>query len=83
MNEGALPSAIVDEIRPHVTNKEALATATSETDLFDDLRVNSARMVEITLALEDRFDIEIPDDAIDRLLTLGDIVALVVELRRA
>ena len=53
---------------------------TQEADLFDDLNFDSLDSVELVLAAELEFDIEIPDDAIDELRTVRDIVDLVQDL---
>lgn len=47
---------------------------TLETDLVKDLDLNSLDVVNIVVAFEDEFDIEIPDRAIKNLTTVGDIV---------
>ena len=35
------------------------------TNILDDLKVNSARLVDVVLAFEDEFDIEIADEDVD------------------
>ena len=49
-----------------------------ETGLLDDLKVNSARLVDIVLAFEDAFDIEIADEDADSVNTVGDAVSLIL-----
>ena len=51
-----------------------------ESNLFDDLNFDSLDSVEMVLAMELEFDIEIADDAIDELRTVRDIVDLVQDL---
>jgi len=50
-----------------------------ETRLLEDLNVDSARVVELVLSLEDAFGISIEDGAIETLQTVGDLVTLVKE----
>lgn len=40
----------------------------------DDLGADSIDIVDIVMALEDEFGVEIPDDAIDYIKSVGDIV---------
>lgn len=47
---------------------------TMATDLVNDLDLNSLDVVNIVVAFEDEFEIEIPDRAIRDLITVGDIV---------
>ena len=70
--------AVVKILTPHVKNQEALAGVTEETHILDDLKVNSARLVDVVLAFEDEFDIEIPDEDVDTVNTVGDCVNLVL-----
>jgi acyl carrier protein len=42
-----------------------------------DLKVNSARLVDVMLEMEDRFGIQVSDDEVDGLRTVGDAVRLV------
>ena len=51
-----------------------------ESNLFDDLNFDSLDSVEMVLAMELEFDIEIPDDSIDEIKTIRDIVDLVQDL---
>lgn len=70
---------IIKILTPHVKNQAALDTASDDTDILDDLKVNSARLVDVLLAFEDEFDIEIPDEDVDSVNTIGDCVRLVLE----
>ena len=45
----------------------------------DDLDVDSLSMVEVVVAAEERFGIEIPDDQVSGMLTVGDAVNFIVK----
>ncbi|WP_431982952.1 acyl carrier protein [Streptomyces qinglanensis] len=47
----------------------------------DDLDIDSLAMVEINLLIEDRFDVQIPDDHVAELRTVGDAVRYVADHR--
>lgn len=47
---------------------------TMETSLKDDLDADSLDAVEVIMALEEEFDIEIPDEEAENFKTIGDIV---------
>ena len=49
-----------------------------ETSILDDLKINSARLVDIVLDFEDEFDIEVDDDDADKVATVGDGVDLIL-----
>lgn len=50
---------------------------TPEATLFDDLGADSLDAVELNMALEDAFEIKIPDEDIAGLKTVADVVAYV------
>ena len=50
---------------------------TMETSLIRDLEADSLVAVEIVLAIEDKYDIEIPDEVAEKFQTIGDIVNFV------
>jgi acyl carrier protein len=68
---------VVKILTPYVKNQEALDAVGRETHILDDLKVNSARLVDVVLEFEDAFDIEIADDDVDSVETVGDAVALI------
>lgn len=45
-----------------------------ETSLKEDLDADSLDAVEVIMALEEEFDIEIPDEEAENFKTIGDIV---------
>jgi acyl carrier protein len=45
----------------------------------DDLGADSLAIVELVLALEEKFDIKIPDDEVDSIKTVGDAVAFITD----
>ena len=79
MNHEEAFEKVVKILTPHVKNQEALESASDETNILDDLKVNSARLVDVVLAFEDEFDIEIPDEDVDSVNTIGDCVKLILE----
>jgi acyl carrier protein len=50
---------------------------TQDTDILTDLKVNSARLVDVVLAFEDTFGIEVADEDADSVNTVGDAVRLI------
>ena len=58
------------------------AQLTPEARLEEDLGADSLTLVEITMALEDRFDLSIPDEESGKVLTVGDLFEVLVELLR-
>lgn len=77
MQEKETFSKVVEIIKPFTKNVEALNSMKAETRILEDLGVNSARLVDIILAFEDTFGIEVDDDSADKVRTVGDAVKLI------
>ena len=52
---------------------------TPEAKFIDDLGADSLDTVELVMALEEEFGIEIPDDAAESIQTFGDAVKFITE----
>ena len=52
---------------------------TEETDIIDDLGCSSMDAVELIVAIESATDIRIPDEAVDSIRTIGELVAYLNE----
>ena len=47
---------------------------TLEASIIDDLGADSLDIVELVMAFEEEFGVEIPDEAAEKIATIGDIV---------
>ncbi|MBQ3665478.1 MAG: acyl carrier protein [Lachnospiraceae bacterium] len=52
---------------------------TMDTTFIDDLGADSLDVYQIVVAIEDEFDIEIPDDAAEQIKTVADAVEQIKE----
>ena len=77
MDQSEVMERVVKILTPWVKNEEALSNVSMETNILDDLKVNSARLVDVVIAFEDEFDIEIADEDVDKVNTVGDSVNLI------
>jgi len=78
MEKSEVMEGVVKILTPWVKNEDALASVSMETNILDDLKVNSARLVDVVIAFEDEFDIEIADEDVDSVNSVGDAVNLIV-----
>ena len=67
---------ILDKIKELVVNQTGVSAdkLDMDTSLINDLEADSLEAVEIIMAIEEEFDIEIPDEDAERFLTIRDMV---------
>jgi acyl carrier protein len=70
-------SEIADKIKRIVVEHLGVdeAKVTPEASFIDDLGADSLDTVELVMAFEEEFNVEIPDDAAESIQTFGDAVA--------
>ncbi len=49
----------------------------AEASFIDDLGADSLDIVELVMAFEEEFSVEIPDDAAEKIMTVGDAVSFI------
>jgi acyl carrier protein len=54
-------------------------TVTESATFYFDLDIDSLTMVEVVVACEERFDVRIPDEALEGLKTVGDALDLIAK----
>jgi acyl carrier protein len=72
---------ILEKVRAILAEQLDIDEDTIEMDsaVVDDLGADSLDIVDLVMSLEDAFDLEIPDEAIETMKTVGDIVHFVEE----
>ena len=50
------------------------STITEDSSFIDDLNADSLDMVELVMAMEQEFDVEIPDDVAEKVSTVRDAI---------
>ena len=58
---------------------EDLETIKPETTFIDDLGADSLDIVELIMALEEEFDMEIPEEEAEKITSVGDVVKYIEE----
>ncbi|GKI14189.1 acyl carrier protein [Allofournierella sp.] len=52
---------------------------TMESDILEDFEADSLDVVDMVMSLEDEFGVEVPDEAVEGLKTVGDVVRYIEE----
>ncbi|MFM7276439.1 MAG: acyl carrier protein [Microcystis aeruginosa] len=72
-----MSAEIFDRVKKVVVEQlevEDPGTVTPEASFTNDLKADSLDVVELVMALEEEFDIEIPDEAAEQIDTVGKAV---------
>jgi acyl carrier protein len=64
---------------PYTTHKELLDGINDNTDLIQDLKINSANLVDIIIDAEAKYDIEIDYDSADKMTNVGTCLDVITE----
>ena len=72
MSDKELLEKLKNIVTPYVQNKQGLENFNERTDFLNDLKINSANLVDVVLDVEDEFDIEIDNDSMSDMLNVLD-----------
>ena len=74
---------IISKIETIVTSytqrTEGLSEFDESTNFLNDLEINSANLVDVVLDVEDEFDIEIDNESMEGMMTVGDARDIIVK----
>ena len=67
---------VFDKVKEIIVEQLGVAenSVTQESSFIDDLGADSLDIVELIMALEEEFDMEIPDSDAEKVVTVGDVV---------
>jgi acyl carrier protein len=77
MDDSKIFEEMINILRPYAKNQDLLGTATMDTHILNDLKVNSARLVDVIIKCEDVYGISVDDDEADKIRTIGDAVRII------
>lgn len=77
MDDKKIFDEMVNILRVYTKAPTLLEKATLDTHILNDLKVNSARLVDVIIKCEDVFGISVDDDEADKIRTIGDAVRIV------
>jgi acyl carrier protein len=71
--------ALIERIREIVAGQLGVEAdeVVAEASILDDLGADSLDVVELVMALEEEFDIEVPDEDVEGMRTVADVEAYV------
>jgi acyl carrier protein len=64
-------------IKPYAQNQEAFKNLSEGTDFINDLKINSANLVDVILDVEDEFGIEIDNESMEKMLSVKSAIDII------
>ena len=77
MEDKEILAKLIEIVKPFVREESLLNNVNEDTQFIQDLNINSSRLVDVVLSLEDSFDITIEDEEVEELTTVGAVIKLV------
>ena len=77
MTRKKLINSLQKIVKPYIQDQEAFENLSEETDFINDLKINSANLIDIILDLEDEFDIEIDDESMENMLSVKSAIDII------
>jgi len=79
MNKEEIKEKVISILKKYTRREEVWENFNDNSDILNDLKINSARLVDIILDIEDEFDLEVDDEAMDHIHTINDVVEIIAE----
>lgn len=77
MDDQKIFDEMINILKVYTKDQTLLEKATLETHILNDLKVNSARLVDVIIKCEDVFGVSVDDDEADKIRTIGDAVSII------
>ena len=70
INKQATIEELKNIVKPYIQNQEAFDTLTEGTDFINDLKINSANLVDVILDIEEKYNIIIDNESMERMINV-------------
>lgn len=77
MTNQELIASLKKIVKPYIQDEIAFKNLSEETDFINDLKINSANLVDVILDVEDEFDIEIDNDSMEKMLSVKAAIEVI------
>jgi len=77
MNKPEIIEKLKVIVKPYVKNQDAFDNLTESTDFISDLQINSANLVDVILDIEEKFDIVIDNQSMERMLDIKSAIKII------
>ncbi|WP_298901212.1 acyl carrier protein [uncultured Psychroserpens sp.] len=79
MTKDQLIAKLKTIVEPYIQDETAFVNLSEDTDFINDLKINSANLVDVVLDVEDEFDIRIENEDMEKMISVKAAMAIVNE----
>jgi acyl carrier protein len=66
-------------VKPYVKSESGFKNMTEDSDFLNDLKINSANLVDVILDIETEFDIIIDNDSMEKMLNVKSAIDIITD----
>ena len=72
---------VFEKVRENICDQMEIdeGKVTMDTDIVNDLDADSLDIVDLVMSLEDEYGLEMPDEEVEKIKTVGDVVRYIEE----
>lgn len=79
MTDAEIISALKQIVKPYVQDEQSFKDLNANSDFINDLKINSANLVDVVLDVEDKFNIEIDNESMEKMLSVQAAMDIIKE----
>ena len=77
MNKEKTIEELKSIVKPYIQNQEAFDRLSEDTDFIKDLNINSANLVDVILDIEEKYDIVIDNESMERMINVKSALEII------
>ncbi len=77
MDKQEIIEQLKEIIKPYIQDQAAFESLTENTDFINDLKINSANLVDVILDIEEKYNIVIDNDSMERMINVKTAIEII------
>jgi acyl carrier protein len=77
MNKQEIVEQLKTIVKPYIQDQNAFELLNEETDFINDLKINSANLVDVILDIEEAYAIEIDNESMEKMINVKAAILII------
>ncbi len=73
----SIEEKVVTILKKYTFNPSVWNNYNPDLKIINDLKINSARIIDVTLDVEEEFNLEISDEQLEKIITVKDLISAI------